>query len=282
MKLIIVGCGHIGGAMLEGWLVSHIVAEHDAHIIAPNHPLKNLGTFSKKAPLNIYHTDDITNLVKQTEFTADNSMVVLAVRPQIMKDVLPLYRPLADKNIPFMTVAAGLHEDFYRNILGDKQPIIRVMPNMPTSIGRGMNAIYYNQYCMENHKNIAEKLMCPLGEFDILSNEDEMDAFTALAGSGPAYIFLLVESMAAAAVSLGFPSENAQKIALETVLGTAEYMKDIGLDGATLRSKIALPGGTTEQALKILMQTDGLAELMQKAMSAASEHSKKMSKELAQ
>ena len=282
MKIIIVGCGHMGGAMLEGWLTSGIIAEQDTHIIAPNHPLKNLGETAQKAQLNIYHENDIPKLSNQSEFTADNSMIILAVRPQIMKDVLPLYRPFADKNIPFMTVAAGLREDFYRSMLGDTQAIIRVMPNMPTSIGRGMNAICYNQYCSDEHKKITETLMRPLGEVDILSHEDEMDAFTALAGSGPAYIFLLVESMAAAAVALGFPETRAQKIALETVLGTAEYMKDTGLDGETLRNKIALPGGTTEQAIKILMQNGGLPELMQQALYAASEHSKKMSKEMAQ
>ncbi len=281
MKLIIVGCGHIGSAMLEGWLASKLIAEQDTHIVAPNYPLKNLGAYAQKAQLNSYHTNDIEKLLNQADFNADNSMVLLAVRPQIMKDVLPLYRPFADKNIPFMTVAAGLHEDFYRNILGDTLPIIRVMPNMPTSIGRGMNAIYYNQYCVENQKIIIEKLMSALGEFDILNNEEEMDTFTALAGSGPAYIFLLVESMAAAAVKLGFPETRAKRIALETVLGTAEYMKDIGLDGEVLRKKIALPGGTTEQALNVLMQDEGLPALMEQALKVASEHSKKMSKEMA-
>ncbi len=281
MQVIIVGCGHMGGAMLEGWLASHIVTAEDAHVIAPRFPLKNLGNYSKTITFPQHKDAEIAELVANDKFNHENTMIVMAVRPQIMKDVLPSYKAFTEKNIPFMTVAAGLRESFYRQILGEKAAIIRVMPNMPTSIGRGMNAIFYNENCTETIRKNSKKLMQPLGEVDILQSEEEMDVFTALAGSGPAYLFLLVETMAQAAVKLGFEPERAERLALETVLGSAEYMKDVELNSQTLREKIALPGGTTEQAIAQLLHENALPDLMYKALQAASQRSKAMSEEMA-
>ncbi|MCH9853358.1 MAG: pyrroline-5-carboxylate reductase [Alphaproteobacteria bacterium] len=280
MQIIIVGCGHMGGAMLEGWLASHILAGEDAHIVAPNFPLKNLGDYSKTINFAQHHTSEIASLTKDNRFTSDNTMIVVAVIPQIMKDVLPNYQAFADKNIPFMTVAAGLPEAFYRNILGEKTPIIRVMPNMPTSIGRGMNAICYNQYCYQTVKETTEKLMRPLGEIDILQSESEMDAFTALAGSGPAYLFALVKAMSDAGVALGFEQQRAQRLALQTVLGASEYMNECGLSAEQLMAKIALAGGTTEAALAQLNNDNALGDLMKNALKAAKNRSAQMGKDM--
>ncbi len=283
MQIIIVGCGHMGGAMLEGWLASHLITGDDTHVIAPNLPLKNLGDYSKTVNFSQHHTTEIASLAQDDRFNADNTMIVMAVRPQIMKTVLPDYQAFAAKNIPFITVAAGLPEEFYRKILGEKTPIIRVMPNMPTSIGRGMNAICYNQHCSDDMKATTEKLMSPLGEIDILNSESEMDAFTALAGSGPAYLFALVKAMKDAAVTLGFEQSRAQRLALQTVLGASEYMNDCGLSAEQLIAKIALPNGTTEAALAQLNTDDGnnnLGDLMQKALTAAKNRSAQMGRDM--
>ncbi len=284
MQIIIVGCGHMGGAMLEGWLASHLISGDDAHVIAPNLPLKNLGDYSKTVSFAQHHTSEIASLAQDDRFTAANTMIVMAVIPQIMKTVLPDYQAFADKNISFITVAAGLPEAFYRNILGNNTAIIRVMPNMPTSIGRGMNAICYNQHCSENIKATVEKLMRPLGEIDILNSESEMDAFTALAGSGPAYLFALVKAMSDAAVTLGFEKQRAQKLALQTVLGASEYMNECGLSAEQLMAKIALPNGTTEAALAQLNNNNGnnnsLDDLMKNALTAAKNRSAQMGKDM--
>ena len=280
MQIIIVGCGHMGGAMLEGWLASHLVSGDDTYVIAPNLPLKNLGDYSKTITFAQHHTSEIIALAQDDKFNADNTMIVMAVRPQIMKDVLPNYQAFASKNIPFMTVAAGLPEVFYRNILGENTAIIRVMPNMPTSIGRGMNAICYNQHCSDAIKETTEKLMRPLGEIDILQSESEMDAFTALAGSGPAYLFALVKAMKDAAVKLGFEQTRAQRLALQTVLGASEYMNECGLSAEQLIAKIALPNGTTEAALAQLNANNNLGDLMQKALTAAKDRSAQMGRDM--
>ena len=285
MQIIIVGCGHMGGAMLEGWLASHLISDDDTHVIAPNLPLKNLGDYSKTVTFAQHHISEIASLAQDERFTADSTMIVMAVRPQIMKEVLPNYQAFADKNIPFITVAAGLPEAFYRTILGNNTAIIRVMPNMPTSIGRGMNAICYNQHCSQTVKETTEKLMRPLGEIDILNSESEMDAFTALAGSGPAYLFALVKAMSDAAVTLGFEQKRAQKLALQTVLGASEYMNECGLSAEQLIDKIALAGGTTEAALAQLnnnnSHNNNLGDLMKNALTAAKTRSAQMGRDMA-
>ncbi len=280
MKILLVGCGNMGAALIEGWLKAKIIAPEDMHVVARSLPLKNLGSYTLQNPPQIYLASDIAVDISDLEMI-EFDFIVFAVRPQTMAMILPIYQKLASKKTPFITVAAGLEEVFYRGFLGDETPIIRVMPNMPTAIGQGMNGIYYNDYVRSEVKIKIQKLMQVLGEIEILKNETDMGAFTALAGSGPAYLYLLVEAMSKAAIKLGLDSNNTEKIALQTVLGAAQYLQANGSGAENLRFEVALPGGTTEQALNVFLRNDAMFHLVEAAMQAACDRSKIMGEELA-
>ena len=273
MKILIVGFGNMGAAMVNQWLKADLLAPSDTHIVGRALPLKNLNIPQDK--INLYQSDDVAKIAPDAI-----NMVVLCVRPQIMRDILPLYKKFSEQNIPFITVAAGLKDAFYREHLGDNAQIIRVMPNMPTAIGCGMNAVYYNQNVSEQVKQNVKKLMNGLGQVEILQKEEEMDAFTALAGSGPAYGYLLVEAMAKAAIKLGLNPETAEQIALETVLGAGQYLKQHQGNAESLREEIALPGGVTEAALSVFMKENIMFDLVESAMRKATTRSETMGIEM--
>ena len=273
MKILIVGFGNMGAAMVNQWLKADLLAPSDTHIVGRALPLKNLNIETDK--INLYQSNDVAKIAPDAI-----NMVVLCVRPQIMRDILPLYKKFSKQNIPFITVAAGLKDTFYREHLGDNAQIIRVMPNMPTAIGFGMNAVYYNQNVSEQVKQNVEKLMNGLGEIETLQKEEEMDAFTALAGSGPAYGYLLVEAMAKAAIKLGLNPETAEQIALQTVLGAGQYLKQHQGNAEDLRTEIALPGGVTEAALSVFMKENIMFDLVESAMRKATTRSETMGIEM--
>lgn len=208
-----------------------------------------------------------------TQATAGADVVVLAVKPQAIRsvacglaDTIASHRPLV------VSVAAGIRCRDLGKWLGADCAVIRVMPNTPALVGSGAAALYANEHVSSDQREIAESIMRAVGLTVWLENERDMDAVTAVSGSGPAYFFLIMEVMEQAATQLGLPVEKARLLILQTAFGAAKMALESGADPAALRANVTSPGGTTEQALQIL-QENNLDGIFLEALSAAKDRS---------
>ena len=263
--LVLAGCGKMGGAMLEGWLKA---GADPKQIIAidPKPPIEVLDVLVQH---RIRHNPDLS-AVKDAE------VIVVAVKPQVMDDVLPNLVALKSSNPLILSVAAGKTIATFAKHFGNDAAIIRTIPNTPAAIGRGITAIYANANVSELQKNLANTLLSSTGEVVTVENESMIDLVTAVSGSGPAYVFYLTECLAAAAEKIGLPPALAMQLARATVAGSGELMRQTGIDAATLRHNVTSPNGTTYAALQVLMADDGMKPLFEKAIKAAADRSKEL------
>ena len=265
-SLLLVGCGKMGGAMLDGWLkagtVDRVVVVEPGGLPAGiGHPA--LSTASSPQDLPAGFVPDV---------------VVLAVKPQVMNAVVPSYAGLVGPKTVFLSVAAGKTIDYFRQHLGGTAAIVRAMPNTPAAIGRGITVAVPSDGVSADQRALCEALLAAVGEVAWADAESQMDAVTAVSGSGPAYVFLLAEALAAAGEAAGLPAELAQRLARATVSGSGELLHQSPAPASQLREAVTSPGGTTRAALDVLMAPDGMTGLMTRAVAAAA----KRSKELAQ
>lgn len=256
-SLLLVGCGKMGYALLQGWLNGDVA--HHITVVDPSPPASNYNP----GMISIYQNAE--EIPAESTFAA----IIIAIKPQQMVPaVLQSYRRFAGSL--YLSIAAGKTLAALGAMLGTDQPIARAMPNLPASIGQGIAALTANSMVAPDQRALADRLMRAVGETVWLENESLMDAVTALSGSGPAYLFALTESMAKAGELLGLPPALAQRLAQVTVTGSATLMERSNLGARALREAVTSPGGTTEAALKILCDTDhGLDPLLQKTMQAA-------------
>ena len=268
MKLVLAGCGNMGHAMLTGWLASGIVARADAVVVEPVDALRaRAGETGAKA------IADIADLPEG--FAPD--IVVLAVKPQVMAAVAPLYASFAAQGATAVSVAAGTSIASLQSWLGERASVVRVMPNTPAAIGKGMMVACANAHTDDASREAVTRLMAASGDVSWIDAETDMDAVTAVSGSGPAYVFHMIEALAAAARSAGLPDDQAAHLAMQTVYGAAAYAKESGVDPATLRQQVTSPNGTTQAGLEVLMQEPGgLPELMRKTVAAAAKRSREL------
>ena len=262
--IVMLGCGKMGGAILEGWLANGIPPKHVQVIdINPSDRIKEL---SKQG------------LLLNTQFGFNNpAMVMLAVKPQMMADAISSVQHLVSNKTVFVSIAAGTRIEFFEQALPNAA-IIRSMPNTPAAVGRGLTALYPNNKASTSQKDLIETLMGMVGDVIWLESEAQMDIVTAVSGSGPAYIFHMIEAMTAAAEAAGLPSELAYKMARTTVCGAGELAYQSDEPASQLRINVTSPNGTTAAALEELMdEKTGLTQLMTRGVAAA----KKRSEELA-
>lgn len=255
MKILLVGCGKMGQALLDGWTEAQIYS--DCQIIDPTRDIQT--------------PDDLPE-----DFQPN--VIVFAVKPQVMKDVLPFYQKYVSDQVIFLSIAAGTTLSFFEQHLGSEAKVIRSMPNLPASIGKGISVLCANSLLSEEEKVQISPLLEAVG--DVIWTEDEsiMDAVTALSGSGPAYVFLLIEVLAEAGIQAGLEKEMAMQLARQTVIGSAALAeKAAEIPAATLRENVTSPGGTTEAALNILMNNNELQDLLNVAVEAAAKRSKELS-----
>ena len=207
----------------------------------------------------------------EIEGVADMRMraCVVALKPQILRTEAVRLRPIAERGTPMISIAAGTSIATLRKAWGAKAKILRAMPNTPGAIGRGISAIYAPPNVTARERKIAERLLSPLGESMQVGREALIDVTTAVSGSGPAYVFLLVEALAHAAQAEGMPRAKAERLARATIMGAGALLESDNRPPSELRRDVTSPGGTTEAALKILMGPDGLNRLMARAVSAA-------------
>jgi pyrroline-5-carboxylate reductase len=259
--ILLVGCGKMGGALLAGWKKRRI---------APSIAVVEPGP--APMPKWVKHHATPATLPKRLAPSA----IVFAVKPQTLADIAPAYRRFATGDTVFLSIAAGKTLKFFARHLGDAAPVVRAMPNTPAAIGRGIAVACTNASVSAPQRALCDRLLGAVGEVAWVEDEGLLDPVTALSGSGPAYVFLLIECLAEAGVASGLPAALAMKLARATVAGSGELARLSTEDAAQLRRNVTSPGGTTEAALKILMGQDGLAPLLRRAIAAATERSRQL------
>jgi len=267
-RITFIGCGNMGRSLIGGLL---------ANGYPPNY-LCGSDIDAEKRQLTVKMHADITVMQNNIEAIKSTDVVVLAVKPQIMKEMLTqLNETLQQKHPLLISIAAGIRLNDLDRWAGGNQAIVRAMPNTPALIQTGATALIANENVSDNQLNIAETIMRSVGMVVWLDNESLMDTVTALSGSGPAYYFLLMEIMEKAAIRLGLPQEQARILTLETALGAARIALESEHDPATLRQQVTSPGGTTEQALNVLLNGE-IEQLFDHALTAAKERSAELAK----
>ena len=266
--LLLIGCGKMGGAMLAGWL-DGVEASGGVHVVEPHGA--SLGGLADRQEVTVHAGADTLpdGLAPGT--------VVLAVKPQSMDDALvPLKRFVAPGTC-FLSIAAGKTIGYFEKHLGSGAAVVRAMPNTPAAVGRGITAYVANANVSADQKTRAHKLLEAVGEVLEAPSEDAIDAVTALSGGGPAYVFLLIETLAAAGVKAGLPEDFAMRLARGTVSGSGELARRSAEPASQLRINVTSPGGTTAEALKVLMDpASGIQPIFDRAIAAATARSKEL------
>ncbi len=201
--------------------------------------------------------------------------IVFAVKPQIIDDVLPHYRRWAGGQTLFVSIVAGRTIAGITGRLG-VAPVVRTMPNMPAAVGRGITVACANERVSEEQRRLCDRLLAAVGDSAWVEDEALLDAVTAVSGSGPAYVFLLIEALAEAAELSGLPPDLALQLARSTVAGSGELARVSSESPAQLREGVTSPGGTTRAALDVLMAGDGLVPLIRRAVAAAAARSREL------
>jgi len=255
----------MGGALAGGWLKNGVPATQ-IKIIDP----------APSAQMKIFLSDNkLQHMISAENITAPD-VLVIAVKPQVMGEVLQSVKHLAGDQTVVISVAAGKTLSFMEGHLG-QQALVRAMPNTPALVQRGITVACANSKVSKAQIEQADLLLGSTGSIEWLEDENLMDAVTAVSGSGPAYVFHLTEALSDAAINTGLPEALARKLALETVAGAGELMMQSDLSPANLRENVTSPGGTTEAALAVLMDKDGFPELLNKAVAAAVKRGQELS-----
>ena len=268
-KLAFLGAGNMSGSIIGGLINKGIPAEN---ITATRRSAERLGEL--KAQFGIVTSGDNIAAV------ANNDVVVLGVKPQMMQALCEEIRDQVQTSKPLIvSVAAGLKAETLERWLGGNVAVVRTMPNTPSLLGCGATGLYANAQVSEIQKSLAQQLMQAVGLALWVDDEDQMDAVTAVSGSGPAYFFLAIEALQKAGEGVGLSAEVAEKLALQTALGAARMAAEGELDAGELRRRVTSPGGTTEQALNTF-NDGGLTELYAKAVQAAANRGKELAEQL--
>jgi len=268
-KVVLVGCGNMGYAMLSGWLKSGRLARQDAIVVEPNADLRK-----RAADLGV------TAVAGPSDLPGDIAprLIAIAVKPQVIRDILPAYRRFAGGGTTFLSIAAGTRIALFEEMLGTGAPIVRCMPNTPAAIGKGMMVVVSNAQVRSEDAAFVEALLETSGKVAKIGDEDGMDAVTAVSGSGPAYVFHFIECLAAAARKAGLPAETAGLLAMQTVYGAACLAAESGEAPGRLREQVTSPNGTTAAALAVLMGGNRLGDLVAEAVEAARKRSVELGK----
>ena len=213
---------------------------------------------------------------QNTVVAAEGAVVVLAVKPQQMAQVLSEIAPILKKTQPLIiSIAAGVTTERMQKALGYKASIVRCMPNTPALVLTGATGMFANNQVEEHQKSLAKNILGAVGIALWVDTEEKLDAVTALSGSGPAYFFLVMEAMMAAGRQMGLDEVSARQLTLQTALGAAQMAITSDEDPSELRRKVTSPGGTTEKAIESF-EAGGLRELFAKALAAAEQRSKEL------
>ena len=262
--LVLVGCGKMGSALLRGWITGGAAARF--FVVEPD-----------GAPAGFESVGGVSWHQTPEELPDEPApgAVVFAVKPQVIDAVLLGYRRWARPDTMFVSIVAGKTIAGITRHLGSAA-LVRTMPNTPAAIGRGITVACANERVTRTQRALCDKLLAAAGESAWVEDEALLDAVTAVSGSGPAYVFLLIEALAEAAEAAGLPADLALRLARATVAGSGELARLSDESPAQLRKNVTSPGGTTRAALDVLMAGDGLIRLIGRAVTAAAARSREL------
>jgi pyrroline-5-carboxylate reductase len=260
------GAGRMGGALLKGWIRSGL---KPIVVVEPKLSAE-LRELAEATGAELHEKiEDVTSRVR---------VCMIALKPQVLKTDAGSLAPVARSGALMISIAAGTSIPNLARAWGRGARIVRAMPNTPGAIGRGITALYAPRNTTAAHRKLAQSLLAPLGETLWVKREALIDSVTAVSGSGPAYVFLLVEALAEAAQREGLPREAAAKLARATITGAGALLDLDRRAACDLRGDVTSPGGTTEAALRILMARNGLKPLIARAVRAARKRAEKLGK----
>jgi pyrroline-5-carboxylate reductase len=263
--ILLIGAGRMGGALLKGWIAGGI---GPIDVVEP-FPSAALKTLAKKSGVALHA--DLSTAPAQVR------AAVIALKPQLLRTEAARLRGLAQSGALMLSIAAGTSIKAMTKAWGRDARVVRAMPNTPGAIGRGIAALYAAPKATAQDRALAEALLAALGQTVWVKREALIDAATAVSGSGPAYVFHLVEALAEAGLAIGLPREVAEALARTTITGAGALLDADPRPASELRRDVTSPGGTTEAALGVLMGDDGLRALMTRAVAAANARAKELS-----
>lgn len=255
-KFLLVGCGAMGGALKQGW--ERVQAPFDVVVIEPS---------------NSQYLPDIASLPE--DYVPE--MVVFAVKPQVIPEILPLYKRFTGKGCLFTSIAAGIPLQVYHSVLGESEHIIRAMPNLPVTVGQGMAVLTSRHSLSEQHRAMGQAIFEASGQAIWIEKEGLMDVVTAISGSGPAYFFRMVECLAQAGITCGLPQDVAMCLARQTAIGVGAMLEHSAESVTDLRRRVTSPGGTTAAALSAFDRDEALVKLVRTAVKAAIQRGQELS-----
>ena len=266
--LVILGCGKMGGALLDGWLANGLPGSA-IRIVEPT-PADSIARTAQDHGIAV--TPDIDGV------TETPKAVLIAIKPQMMEAVLPALATRFGTAPLYVSIAAGTSIAAFRALLGQDARIVRVMPNTPVAVAKGASAIFPGEGVAADEFALAESLLAAVGETVRLDTESQMDAVTGVSGSGPAYVFHMIEALAQGGEAQGLDPALAMRLARQTVIGAAALAASSDETAETLRVNVTSPNGTTAAALDLLMHEKvGLGVLMTRAVAAAADRSRELS-----
>ena len=263
-KIGFIGCGNMGKAMLQGIINSNIITTDNIIV----------STKSQESKENIKNVFNVNVTLDNKEVAKNSNILFLAVKPNIFKEVLNEVKNFIADDTIIISVAAGINIEDIETWLDKPYSIVRIMPNTPALVKEGMTAVCPNKNVKDTELNTMIDIFKSFGEYELLE-ERYFDAFIALCGSSPAYVFVFIEAMADAAVKLGIPRKKAYKMAEQSILGSAKLAIETGLHPAELKDMVCSPSGTTIEAI-IELENQGFRNAVIKAMEKCAEKSKNM------
>ncbi len=264
-SIAVIGAGNMGTSLLRGILNAKL-APHDKIIASGTHSAK-LEKLGSKWKIN--HTLDN---VEATQFA---DIVMLCVKPYTIGKVLDEIQSTLRENQMVISIAAGVTIDSILQRTGKNNPVVRAMPNIASTVDEGATAVSFGRFATEEHQRIAISIFEAVGEV-VVVEESQLDAVTGLSGSGPAYIYMVIEALIDGGVKMGLPRDIATKLAVQTVLGSAKLVKESNLHPAILRDQVTTPGGTAINAVHEL-ESHGLRSMLINAVATATKRSKELS-----
>jgi pyrroline-5-carboxylate reductase len=265
--LVLVGCGKMGGALLRGWRDRGLAAA-DVFVVEPDAGIRD----------EVLARHGIVAVAEAKALPVDlrPRALVFAVKPQAIAAVLPAYRRLAESGAVVLSIAAGTAIARFEAAFGEGTPVVRAMPNTPAAIGQGVTALVANAHVDATQTQLCSALMAAVGAVHWIDDEEQMHAITAMSGGGPAYVFLLIETLAKAGIACGLPEALAWPLARSTVAGSGMLAARSEESVEALRKNVTSPGGTTQAALAVLMAQDGIQPLFDRAIAAGARRSREL------
>ena len=266
-KIAVIGVGKMGETLINSVIKNNIIKKEN--LFGSTTREEHAKEIQKKYQIKTY--------VNNEEMILGKDIIILAIKPQLMKKVIAQIKEVLTEKQLIISIAAATSTQFIENCLGKNIPVIRAMPNTPALINEGMTVFCSGQFVKKNHIQMAMDIFGAIGLSEIVHREELMDVVTALSGSGPAYAYIIIESLTEGGVRMGLPRELAQKMAAQTLMGASKMVLKTGLHPALLKDAVTTPAGVTVDGLMEL-EDGGIRVTLIKAVSRATEKSKELSR----